>query len=267
MNAQATVLQQKVGRKKFEVALFDMAGTTVDDVICRPDLREPLPLVVSAYIDAFETGAIEIPLDELNESRGRDKREVFRGKVIKYRPDLTREDQSALTDRLHDEFVKSLLDNLQYIREIAGTSRVFEYLKARGIFVATGSGFPHAVTKAVNEKLGWMGTGLVDFATCGESAGGGRPKPNMINDVLVAAGYLPRGINLSVPVEGFDYSIVLKVGDTVKDMEEALSVGAYGVAVLTGTQTREELERVVGKGQVISSINELPEFLENMGHV
>ena len=267
MKAQATILAKKPRRKKLEVALFDMTGTTVNDVIRRPDLEEPLPLVISAYQDAFKAGGIEMPFDELNDCRGRDKREVFEEKVKKYRTNLAGEDQLALADRLHDSFVTSLLRDLEYVHEMPGTSEVFKYLKGRGIFVAIGSGFPYVVAKAINEKLAWKEMGLVDFVTCGESVGGGRPRPNMINHVLVSAGYLPKGIDLSKPVGEFDYSIVLKVGDTVKDMEEALNVGARALAVLTGTQGREKLERVVGKGRMIQSIRELPEYLERRGYI
>ena len=35
--------------------------------------------------------------------------------------------------------------------------------------MATGSGFPEVVADAINETLGWRGSGLVDYGTCGES--------------------------------------------------------------------------------------------------
>lgn len=38
---------------RIKVALFDMAGTTVDDMIQKPGLEDRLPLVISAYQDAF----------------------------------------------------------------------------------------------------------------------------------------------------------------------------------------------------------------------
>jgi phosphoglycolate phosphatase-like HAD superfamily hydrolase len=118
---------------------------------------------------------------------------------------------------------------------------MFEYLKEHDIFIATGSGFPAVVTTAINDRMGWKRKGLVDMATCGETAGGDRPKPNMINETLVRAGYLPEGTDLSKLVPCLDYEILLKCGDTQEDIHEGMDAGATTVAVLTGTQKKEML--------------------------
>lgn len=251
---------------EIKVALFDMAATTVDDMIEKPGSEKRLPLVIAAYQSAFKGGGVEMSYDELNDCRGRDKLEVFREKVVKYRTDLSVEEQSVLARQLHDEFfVPALLENLQYVREVPGTTETFKYLKDKGVFVATGSGFPKVVTDAINEHLGWKSAGLVDYATCGESAGGGRPKPNMINEVLVAACLLPKGTDLSRRVEGFDYTVVLKVGDTVKDVQEGLRAGAITIAVSSGTQSIEKLLKAQPM-LVLPSIAALPHCLENHGY-
>jgi len=251
---------------KIKLALFDMAGTTVDDMVVKPGSEMRLPLVIAAYQDAFKQGGIDISYEQLNDCRGRDKLEVFKEKVIKYRTDLSGENQQALARQLHDEvFVPALLDNVQYVREVTGTTETFQYLKDKRVFVATGSGFPKVVTDAINDHLGWKDAGLVDYVTCGESAGGGRPKPNMINDVLVVAGFLQRGIDLSQQVEGFDYRGVLKVGDTVKDIQEGLGVGATTIAVSSGTQSREKLVKA-GTMVVLLGVTALPQYLENQGY-
>lgn len=258
---QSSMLLGKAG-SKLKVVLFDMTGTTVRDTVYKPDSRELVKLPVFAYQQAFEAGGIKMRFSELNECRGRDKKEVLEEKIRKYRQDLSQEEQLALAQRLHDVFITSILENLDSVGEMPGASEVFRYLKSHRIFVAVGSGFPQVVSEAISDILGWRRKGLVDYVTSGESAGAGRPKPNMINDVLVAASYLPRGIDLSKPVERFDYSILLKVGDTVSDMEEALNVGAHAVAVLTGTQSRGKLKGIVGKERTILTIRELPHYLE-----
>lgn len=263
---------------KIEVALFDMAATTVKDLIKKPDSEEEIPLVIEAYKGAFEAVEIFMSYDEINACRGRDKLEVFIEKVKKYKPDLTEKKQLALADKLLNEyFVPSLLNNLEYIDEIKGTSKLFKYLKDHDIFVATGTGFPYVVADKINKKLKWLEKGLVDMATCGETAGGGRPGPNMINETLVKAGKLklPKGTDLktylSKPVKGFDYSILLKVGDTAKDVEEGLNVGATVIGVLTGTQSREKLANVFDKygkeAVILSSVREIRDYLESMGYV
>jgi phosphoglycolate phosphatase-like HAD superfamily hydrolase len=278
------------GIKKIKVACFDMAGTTVDDTVEKPEYKDKLPLVISAYSDAFKKGGIEIPFDELNDCRGRDKIEVFQEKVYMYRRDLASETdkefqehlsqvynnklnpkwlsrrQKELVQYLHDkEFVPALLANISFIREMPGATETFEYLKYRGVFIATGSGFPPEVTDAINEKLGWRKKGLVDYATCGVKAGGGRPRPNMINDILVAAGLLPSGIDLAAKQPGFDYSILLKVGDTIKDIEEGRNVGAVTIAVSSGTQSVEKLVSA-NPTAVLPKVASIPQYLESHGY-
>ena len=219
-----------------KVALFDMAGTTVDDVI------DGVPLVLAAYTSALRIGRVEVPYEELNAQRGKSKIQVFQAFVEKYRTDLSSEDQKALAQELHDkEFVPALLEKVPYLKEMHGTSDLFAYLRKQEVYVATGSGFPQVVTDAINAHLGWQKKGLVQFGTCGETAGGGRPKPNMINATLVAAGWLPQGTDLSKKDGEFGYSTVLKVGDTMEDIHEGNGVGATVVAVSSGTQSVEQL--------------------------
>ena len=187
--------------------------------------------------------------------------------MAKHRPDLTPDPEaveSLARELLEDHFVPALLSNVGDVREVPGTTEAFEYLKSRGVFVATGSGFPEVVADAINETLGWRGSGLVDYGTCGESAGGGRPKPNMINEVLVEAGLYdgPSRTDLSRKFDDFDYSVVLKVGDTVKDVEEGLGVGATTIAVSSGTQSIGKLVNA-GPRVVLPNLAALPQYLEN----
>ena len=86
-----------------KVALFDMAATTVDDMVEKPGLEEKLPLVISAYDNAFRKANIKMLFDELNDCRGRDKIEVFKEKVTKYRTDLSLDKQEELAQHLHDK--------------------------------------------------------------------------------------------------------------------------------------------------------------------
>jgi N-methylhydantoinase A/oxoprolinase/acetone carboxylase beta subunit len=45
-----------VGRARLELVVFDMAGTTVDDVI------DGVPLVLRSYDDAFRRYGVEVPM-------------------------------------------------------------------------------------------------------------------------------------------------------------------------------------------------------------
>lgn len=252
---------------RIRVAFFDMAATTVDDMVKKPGFEGKLPLVISAYGDASKKGGVELPFDELNACRGRDKIEVFREKVTKYRTDIPEEARMELAQQLHDqEFVPALLENVPYIKEMTGTTETFAYLKDHAIYVATGSGFPPEVTDAINQKLGWKEKGLVDFGTCGARAGGGRPKPHMINQVLVEAGMLPADTDLSKAVPEFDYAVLLKIGDTLEDIHEGQAVGATVIAVSSGTQSVDTL--VKGNPKVVlPNVQAVPIYLQNHGYL
>lgn len=251
--------------REIKVALFDMAGTTVNDLIQKPGFSSSVPLVIGAYDSALRAGGVEVPFEELNLHRGKSKIDVFKTLVGKYRTDISQEERDALAQRLHDEqFVPALLENVPYLREMPGTREAFGYLRMHDVYVATGSGFPQVVTDAINAHLGWQRDGLVQFGTCGETAGGGRPNPNMINATLVAAGVFPQGTDLSQKVEGFDYRCVLKIGDTLEDIHEGQTVGATVVGVTSGTQSRELLMTKLAPAYIIRSVAELPGFFEVM---
>ena len=58
-----------------------------------------------------------------------------------------------------------------------------------------------------------------------------------------------------------DHHSVLKVGDTVVDVEEGRAAGCLTVSVLSGTQGRDKLEQA-GPDLVLTSVAELPAALE-----
>ena len=64
----------------------------------------------------------------------------------------------------------------------------------------------------------------------------------------------------------FDYSQVLKVGDTVQDVAEGCNVGALTIAVTSGTQTAAMLGQA-GPAAVLPSVAELPGYLLKHGYM
>merc|ERR1712232_1435387 len=93
-----------------------------------------------------------------------------------------------------------------------------------GIRVCVGSGFPAKVVEPIVEAMGWS----IDGAFSSEALGAGRPDPIMVKAAMDKCGVS-------------DVRKVVKVGDTVVDIEEGKNGGAWTVAVLTGTQSREKL--------------------------
>jgi phosphonatase-like hydrolase len=237
--------------------MFDMAATTVDDTVAGR------PLVLQSFAESFAAARITVPWEALNAQRGKDKLEVFRTFLATY-GGLRHAALESTAQELLQGFTTRLLDNVERLQEMPGATRAFAFLKERGVFVALGSGFPLDVTQAIAAHMGWIATGLVDFVTCGEAAGAGRPQPHMINCALQAAQLLPRHSPVDGVVTGFNYRQVLKVGDTVQDVAEGLRVGALTIAVASGTQTVDVLLQA-GATAVLPSVAALPDYLVTHG--
>ena len=135
--------------RKVELVIFDMAGTTVDDVI------DGVPLVLKSYDDAFRRYGVEVPMEVLNEQRG-----------------------------IFDSFVGVLMANTGRVREMPGASEAFRSLRESGVKVALNTGFPREVAEGIIESLGWERDGLVDSWVCSEMVGKSRPDPAMILELM-----------------------------------------------------------------------------------
>jgi phosphonatase-like hydrolase len=220
---------------KLKLGVFDMAGTTVDDVV------DGVPLVLKSYDDAFRRLGVTVPMEVLNEQRGRDKWAVIQ------------ELGGVSAGEIFAYFNGVLLDNVDRVSEIRGASEVFRFLRDHGIGVTLNTGFPRVVAKGILGHLSWEREGLVDAWTCSEEVGKSRPDPAMIHALMGRLG-----------IE--DPGKVMKVDDTAKGIEEGLNAGAVTLGVLTGTQTRERLLQAGSHG-ILESVRDLPEYLEARGYV
>jgi beta-phosphoglucomutase-like phosphatase (HAD superfamily) len=154
---------------KIKLAVFDMAGTTVDDVI------DGMPLVLRSYDDAFRRYGVEIPMETLNDMRGRDKKEVIT---------MLGGDNAQV---IYRDFVEILTANVARVKEIQGTSETFKWLKEHGIAVGVESGFPAIVTHDIIKHLRWQEDSLIDYWTCSEIVEEERPSPAMIGVLCATA--------------------------------------------------------------------------------
>ncbi len=210
-----------------------MAGTTVDDLV------DGVPLVLKSYGDAFEAHGVHVPMEVLNEQRGRDKWTVISELGGDKAPEIYR------------DFLGTLNANTGRVKEVEGASEIFRFLRERGVAVVASTGFPVEVAEAIVEHLGWLRNDLIDGWVCSEQVGASRPDPAMIREAM-------RRHGVTDPGE------VLKVDDTAKGIEEGLNAGAHTVAVLTGTQSVQRLSST-GPHGVLSSVAELPGYLSGKG--
>jgi len=166
---------------------------------------------------------ISLDFNLRNKHRGKDKREAIR--------DILTESNhpAGLTDAIHKKFMESIDNAMEGFTEITGATELFKYIKKSKIKLAVGSGLPREVINKLIQKLNWN-TLDFDYTGSSEELGKGRPDPIMLNDVIYK-------LNIS------DRQSVLKTGDTIVDILEGKNAGALTASVLTGTQSREELEK------------------------
>ena len=219
-----------------QLAMFDMAGTTVNDKI------GGCPLMVISMMRAFTKHGIELSPDVINKHRGKQKSEAIQT-LLREVAELSPAEVERVGDGVYREFLRELESNLSRISEIDGTTELFRHLKSKDIHIGVGSGFPTQVVQAIVSQLGWLEKGLLDYVGSAEQVGVGRPNPRMIHDAMQQLGIT-------------DGRKVVKIGDTVVDVQEGKNAGAWTVAVLTGSQTEAQL-MAVAPDYILSSIREL----------
>ncbi|MGD8278127.1 MAG: HAD hydrolase-like protein [Gemmatimonadota bacterium] len=222
--------------RRIRLVVFDVVGTTVHDGGAETSV------VADAYLAVFGEAGIAIRPEDVSRFRGLDKREAV-ARLLALRGGASGADTDLLTERL----LARIGEALGRAPEIDGASDVFAFLHERGLSVALASGLPDALVQGVADRLGWPARGLVDYVTSAEAAGGGRPGPAMVLDAM-------RHFRIEDP------AAVLKVGDTVADIEEGRNAGVWTVAVLTGTQGRDALA-AAEPDFVLESVAALPSLL------
>ncbi len=214
---------------RIKLAVFDMAGTTVDDRV------DGLPLVLKSYDEALRNHGVEVPMEVLNAQRGRDKWTVIK------------ELGGDKAELIYEDFIGILSANTGRVKEVKGTSDTFKYLREHGVKVMASTGFPAEIALPIVENLGWLSGGLIDGWVCSEQVGASRPDPAMIL-------YSMKKHGVSDP------RAVMKIDDTVKGIEEGLNAGVYTIGVLTGTQSIQQLGSA-NPDTILKSIRELPMHL------
>lgn len=252
---------------QISLVVFDMAGTTVDHGCQAP---------VRAFVHAFAQMGVEITVPQARGPMGLHKRDHIRQlfqieSVAEQWKQAqgnawTEDDVQALFERFvpkqaelaleHTDVIPGLLDCLQELRE-------------QEIKIATTTGYPRSVTQPILDSISTAGF-TPDFTMCADEVPAGRPAPWMIYRCLEA-------------LEVFPPQRVVKVGDTVPDIQAARNAGVWAVGVtetgselgLTGEQLgaleSAELEEahtrvadkltIAGAHEVIPSIRELPRLL------
>lgn len=224
----------------YELAVFDMAGTTV---------RDP-GLVAQALVLALaEQGCVVDPASA-RPLMGYEKPEAIR-RLLRGAGHTAIAADTAKVDAIHTAFVAHMLRCYRESREVAainGAEALFATLRARGVRVALNTAFSREIAEAIVARLGWRERGLIDDLVATDDVAEGRPAPHMIRLLMQRA-------NVT------DAACVIKVGDTEVDVREGRNAGCgLVVSVTSGAFTRSELEPY-RPDQIIDALDELPALL------
>jgi phosphonatase-like hydrolase len=199
----------------FDLFVFDMAGTTVQD-----DGQVP-----RALVSALAAHGLVVSPEQIAGVRGASKREAIRQFVP------AGADQDAWAEIAYVSFRQELARRYRAdgVRAVPGADELFAWLRSRGVRVALNTGFDRDITKLLLEALGWS-LGTVDAVVCGDDVAHGRPAPDLIHRAMA--------------ITGTDNAMrVASVGDTVLDLRAGHAAAVrWNIGVLSGAHDRAQLE-------------------------
>ncbi len=203
-------------RGPIDLVAFDWAGTIVDFGCQAP---------TGAFVDLFRDAGIEITAEQARGPMGIGKREhiakllampeIARAWRHEHGSDPVAADGDRLFEAFHDIQVQAAVSRAELI---PGVLETIDWLRARGVMVATNTGYFREVLEAilpVAAEQGLEATSNVSATDVPEA----RPAPWMLIVNMLETGVYPA-------------EAVVKVGDTVPDIEEGLNAGAWTVGVI-----------------------------------
>jgi phosphonatase-like hydrolase len=223
---------------KTKLVIFDLAGTTVKD-------NRDVERTLDETLNGFGVYASE---EDVNAVMGIPKPVAIHQLLSKYSEPPTQERVAEI----HEVFIQNMIgfyQNDSSIAEHDGVSDVFAVLKKNGIKVGIDTGFNRPIADALLSRLGWKEKGLIDYTVTSDEVERGRPFPDLIHSIMMLAGV-------------YDPDSVVKVGDTVADLQEG-SAAACGliVGVTFGAGRRDLLQRE----EHTHLIDSIPELLDVLG--
>lgn len=205
-------------RTKLEAVILDWAGTTVDYGCFAP---------VAAFREAFAGFGVTVSEAEIRGPMGQLKRDHIRallrdpGVGARWQAAQGRAWTKADINTLNAAFERRLMATLEnHAMPLPGVPAVLDNLRRAGLNIGSTTGFTRAMLTVVARAAARWGY-APDFAVASDEVPAGRPAPHMIARNLEHFGII-------------DPRSVIKVGDTVVDIEEGKNAGVWSVGVLHG---------------------------------
>ena len=248
-----------------QMIVFDWAGTTTDYGGVAPSV---------VFDRVFQEEGICLTKEEINAPMGMEKMAHIRALLSslsggrqwkeRYGTSWTEED----AERLYEKFEGILYQMVaEYSVPIPGVVDTVQQLRKQGLKIGSTTGYTSQMMKQVLPKARGLGY-EADCVVTPDVTGASRPTPFMLYECM-------RRLNVYPP------SAVVKVGDTVVDIQEGKNAGAWSIGILTGSNllglTQAEYEAMApdeleqrkqaaaeryleaGADLVIDSIRELPD--------
>lgn len=211
--------------KPQKMYIFDMAGTTVDEK----------GLVYKTLKNIIKDAGFDVNDNEFHKFHGVKKYDIINS--------FTKDDIHSM--ELFNKFEKQLKEeyfNSNKVDVMPYTFETFDKIRNKGDIVCLNTSYPRDITSRLINKLN-LNYSIHDYI-CSDDVPNGRPHPDMIN-------YLANKYNIENCIN------VIKIGDTVVDIEEGKNAGTgEQIAVLTGADSRETLEKA-SPTRIIESLKDL----------
>lgn len=225
-------------KKRIELVVFDMAGTTVDED----------NVVYKTVQKVINDEGYSVTLAEvLKYAAGKEKQQAIRD-VLKECTTLI--SVETIADKAFSNFKIALeiAYNSLEIKTFEGTEELFKDLRNSDIKVVLNTGYDSMTAHLLLEKLGWVVGETIDALVTSDDVENGRPGGDMIFFAMKNTGVI-------------DPEKVMKVGDSVIDIEEGKNANCgITVGVLTGAQNRAQIQEA-NPTYMIESLNELRAIL------
>jgi len=221
--------------KKIQLAVFDMAGTTVNED----------NVVYKTVRAALAKHGVDVSLETvLTFGAGKEK--------FKAISDILTESNNSSVDAnvVFENFKEMLAEayaNLD-VTTYDGVEELFKILKSKEVKVVLNTGYDQKTAQSLLNKLGWVPGNQIDAVITADDVVKGRPSSEMIDKAMEMFGIT-------------ESENVLKAGDSAIDIEEGKNANCgWTVGVLTGAQSREQLE-TAEPSMILDSLADLEEVL------
>jgi phosphonoacetaldehyde hydrolase len=196
-------------------AVLDWAGTTVDFGCLAP---------AAAFMEAFRQSGVAITLDQARAPMGMPKWHHIQA-ITRMAPVAEawtavhgKAPTDADVDALYDRFLPLQVGVVgAHSALIPGALEAIAAMRARGLKIASTTGYPRPVMEVVLAEAARQGY-EPDVVVCAGETPAGRPGPYMALKCLI-------DLQIS-PVQA-----CVKIGDTVVDVEEGLNAGMWTIAL------------------------------------